>query len=79
MAKSRGYYEKRFSCYADVVDLLTFRKMLGGIGDTFARRLVHEGKVKATFIKPHYWIFKESIIDYILSADYASRRLRVRV
>lgn len=59
----RKYYEKRFSKYPDVVDLFTFRKMLGGIGDTFARRLVRENKVKHTFVKPHYWIYKQSIID----------------
>ena len=39
------YYEKRFSIYPDLVDLLTFRKMLGGIGDTFARRLIRENRV----------------------------------
>ena len=77
--KTRKYYERKFARYPHVVDLFTFRKMLGGIGDCFARRLVQENKVKHTFIKPNYWIFKSSIIDYILSEDYASRRLRVRV
>ena len=56
-----------------------FREMLGGIGDSFARRLIHEQKVKAIFVKPHYWIPKESVIDYVLSEDYASRKLKVRV
>lgn len=78
MNRQRKYYEKKFSKYPDVVDVLTFRKMLGGVGDAFARRLVHENKVKHTFVKPHYWIFKKSIIDYVLSEDYASRRLKVR-
>lgn len=79
MNAQKRYYEKKFSKYPDVVDILTFRKMLGGIGDTFARRLVRENKVKYTFIKPHYWVYKQSIIDYVLSEDYASRRLKVRV
>lgn len=79
MNKQRKYYEKKFSKYPDVVDLCTFREMLGGIGDSFARRLVHENKVAHTFIKPHYWIFKKSVIDYVLSEDYACRRLKVRV
>lgn len=79
MNKHRKYYEKKFSKYPDVVDILTFRKMLGGIGDTFARRLVREDKVRHTFVKPHYWVYKESIIDYVLSEDYAGRRLKVRV
>lgn len=78
MNNTRKYYERKFIKYPDVVDLLTFREMLGGIGDSFARRLVRENKVKHTFIKPNYWIFKSSIIDYLLSEDYASRRLRVR-
>ena len=73
------YYEKRFSIYPDLVDLLTFRKMLGGIGDTFARRLIRENRVKYIFVRPRYWISKKSIIHYLLSADYASRRLKVRV
>ena len=78
MDRQRKYYEKKFSKYPEVVDLQTFRKMLGGIGDTFARRLVHENRVKYSFVKPHYWIFKKSIIDYVLSEDYASRQLKVR-
>ena len=78
MNNTRKYYERKFIKYPDVVDLLTFREMLGGIGDSFARRLVRENKVKHIFIKPNYWIFKSSIIDYLLSEDYAGRRLRVR-
>jgi len=74
-----SYYEKRFISYPDLVDLQTFRKMLGGIGDTFARRLVRENYVEHIYIKPHYWISKKSIIRYLLSADYANRRLKVRV
>ena len=76
MKADTTYYEKRFSIYPDLVDLLTFRKMLGGIGDTFARRLIRENRVKYIFVKPRYW---KSIIHYLLSADYASRRLKVRV
>lgn len=73
----RKHYERKFAAYPDVVNLQTFREMLGGIGDTFARRLIRENRVKHIFIKPSYWIFKSSIIDYVLSEDYANRRLRV--
>ena len=79
MEKPRKRYIQQFKQYPDVVSVLTFREMLGGIGDSFARKLIHEGLVKAIFIKPHYWIFKESIIDCVLSEDYAERRLKVRV
>ena len=76
--KTRVHYEKKFADYPNIVDLITFREMLGGIGDTFARRLVHEKKVKSIFVKPHYWIIKNSVIDYLLSEDYSGRRLKVR-
>ena len=78
MPNSRKYYTTNFKSYRDVVDVLTFREMMGGISDVFARRLIHEGRVKSIFIKPHYWILKKSVIDYLLSDDYARRRLKVR-
>ena len=78
MASFRSHYKEKFFDYPDLVDLITFRQMMGGIGDTFARRLIHERRIKYFFIKPHYWIVKESVIDYLLSSDYASRRLKVR-
>lgn len=77
MANMRRYYEKKFANYPDIVDVLTFREMMGGIGDTFARRLIHENRVEYVFVKPHYWISKKSVINYILSNDYANRRLAV--
>lgn len=79
MSSIRKYYENKFRKYPDVVDLLTFRQMMGGISDSFARLLIHEDRVQHIFIKPHYWIFKRSIIDYLLSEDYINRRLKVRV
>ena len=79
MKDIRNKYRRQFKQYPDLVSVSMFREMLGGIGDSFARRLIREQKVKAIFIKPHYWIPKESVIDYVLSEDYASRKLRVRV
>ena len=79
MKDIRNKYRRQFKQYPDLVSVSMFREMLGGIGDSFARRLIREKKVKAFFIKPHYWIPKESVIDYVLSEDYASRKLRVRV
>ena len=74
MKDIRNKYRRQFKQYPDLVSVSMFREMLGGIGDSF-----REQKVKAIFIKPHYWIPKESVIDYVLSEDYASRKLRVRV
>lgn len=79
MKNLRNKYTRQFKNYPDMVSVLMFREMLGGIGDSFARRLIQERHVKAIFIKPHYWISKESIIDYVLSEDYANRKLKVRV
>ena len=75
----RRKYIVRFKHYPDMVSVFEFREMLGGIGDSFARKLIRERQVKWIFIKPHYWISKESVIDYILSEDYACRKLKVRV
>lgn len=79
MKDLRKRYTRQFKKYPDMVSVLMFREMLGGIGDSFARKLIHEGQVRVIFIKPHYWISKESIIDYVLSEDYAERKLKVRV
>ena len=79
MKNLRKKYTARFKHYPDMVSVLAFREMLGGIGDSFARKLIQERQVKWIFIKPHYWISKESVIDYILSEDYACRKLKVRV
>lgn len=79
MKKGKTYYKKLFKNYPDLVTVLQFREMLGGIGDCFARKLVQENRVQHVFVKPYYYISKASIIDYVLSEDYAGRMLKVRV
>lgn len=79
MTKNQKYYRGKFKGYPDIVTVLQFREMLGGIGDCFARKLIRESKVKHLFIKPNYYISKESVIEYVLSTDYAERRLKVRI
>ncbi len=79
MRKNRKYYRALFRRYPDMVTTMQFREMLGGVGDTFARKLIREGLVRSVFIKPHYFISKDSVIDYVLSADYAARDLKVRI
>ena len=51
--RSKKYYRKIFRAYPDMVTLLQFREMLGGVSDNFARKLIHEKQVKSIFIKPH--------------------------
>ncbi len=77
--RERHYFWKLYKKYPDLVTVVQFREMLGGIGDTFARRLIQQDKVRHIFIKPYYYIPKSSVIDYVLSEDYARRRLKVKV
>lgn len=79
MKKNRKYYERLFKPYPDLVTVLQFREMLGGVGDCFARRLIRQGQVRHFYIQPNYLIPKSSIIDYVLSEDYTGRRLKVKV
>ena len=79
MKKRKRYYQELFSGYPDLVRLSQFQEMLGGIGECFARKLIHENHVEAIFVKPSYYITKDSVINYVMSEDYANRNLKVRV
>ncbi len=72
--KSRSYYEALFSEYPDVVTLDVFREMLGGIGDSTARKLIRGNHVYHFYIRDTYLIPKPCVIDYILSEHYAEYR-----
>lgn len=65
---------QNFRAYPDMVTLLQFREMLSGVSDNFARKLIHEKHVKSIFIKPHYYISKNSVIDYVLSEDICKKK-----
>lgn len=77
--KNRPYYEKMFETYPDVVTLPEFREMLGGIGDTTARKLMRENRVKHFCIRRTYLIPKAYVIDYVLSKDYAKYKEKLNV
>ncbi len=79
MKKTKAYYRKLYKRYPDMVTVEQFREMLGGIGASFASRLVRGGYVKSVFVRPSYYISKASVIEYVMSPDYASRKLKVRV
>ena len=49
--KSRAHYEKLFSSFPDVVTLPEFQSMLGGIGDSTARKIMRANKVKHFYIR----------------------------
>jgi hypothetical protein len=79
--KSRDYYEKLFEGYPDVVTLPDFMKMLGGIGDSTARKLMRGNHVQHFYIRDTYLIPKPSVIEYVLSKHYAeySKKLKVYI
>lgn len=79
--KSRKHYEKLFELYPEVVSLKEFQKMLGGIAQSTALKLMRENHVKHYYIRCTYLIPKEYVIDYILSDHYAEykKKLSVRV
>jgi len=78
---SRDYYEDLFSDYPDVVTLPEFMKMLGGIGEITARKLMQGNHVQHFYIRATYLIPKTSVIDYVLSEHYAeySKKLKAKV
>lgn len=51
MEKGKKYYKELFKDYPDVVDLIQFRAMLGGIADSTARKLMRSNAVKHFYIR----------------------------
>ena len=43
--RTRAHYEKLFAAYPDVVTLPEFQAMLGGIGDSTARKIMRANTV----------------------------------
>jgi len=43
----RAYYERLFTSYPDVVTLPVFIEMMGGISESFARRLLQRNIVRS--------------------------------
>ena len=54
--RTRAHYEKLFAAYPDVVTLPEFQAMLGGIGDSTARKIMRANKVKHFYIRCTYLI-----------------------
>lgn len=77
--KNQEYYEQLFAPYPDVVTLDEFRTMLGGIGETTARKILHGKHIKYFFIRSAYRIPKVWVIEYVLSDHYAQYRQKLKV
>ena len=77
--RNRKYYEKLYERYPDLVTLNQFRKMLGGIGECTARKLVQQKHIKSFKIRGTYMIPKACVIDYVLSSHYLKYRNQLSV
>jgi hypothetical protein len=77
--KKQEYYEQLFELYPDVVTLDEFRAMLGGIGETTARKILHRKHIKYFFIRCAYRIPRVWVIEYVLSDHYAQYRQELKV
>ncbi len=77
--RNEEYYKRIFESYPDVVTLEQFRTMLGGIGDSTARKLLRGNHVKHFYIRDTYMIPKVWVIEYILSDHYAEYRQKLKV
>ncbi|KXG77166.1 DNA-binding protein [Thermotalea metallivorans] len=77
--RNEEYYKRIFEPYPDVVTLEQFRTMLGGIGDSTARKLLRGNHVKHFYIRDTYMIPKVWVIEYILSDHYAEYRQKLKV
>ena len=71
-------YRRKYASYPEVVNLLQFREMLGGIADSTARKLMRENRVKHYYVRTTYLIPKEWVIDYLLSTHYAQYRMKLK-
>lgn len=79
MATKRESYEQQYQAYPDVVTLLQFREMMGGIADSTARKLMQKNRVQHYYIKNTYLIPKAWVIDYILSKHYSKYKKELKV
>jgi hypothetical protein len=68
--QSRKRYEQLFVSYPDVVTLVQFCEMLGGISDKTARKLIRQNRVQHYCIRHAFLIPKTWVIDYVLSDHY---------
>ena len=77
---SREHYENLFESYPDVVDLETVQLMLGGVSETFVRRILQRGILKSFMLDMKaYMIPKEYLIDYVVSPVYQEYKHKLKV
>lgn len=67
MADMKETYTLMFTDYPDIVNLVQMRKMLGGISNTLAYRMLREKKIKSTKVGREYKIPKVNVINYVMT------------
>jgi excisionase family DNA binding protein len=67
MADMKETYTLMFTDYPDIVNLVQMRKMLGGIGNTLAYRMLREKKIKSKKVGREYKIPKVNVIKYVMT------------
>lgn len=67
MADMKETYTLMFTYYSDIVNLVQMRKMLGGISNTLAYRMLREKKIKSKKVGREYKIPKVNVIKYVMT------------
>ena len=67
MADMKESYTLMFTDYQDIVNLTQMRKMLGGISNSLAYRMLREKKIKSKKVGREYKIPKVNVIKYVMT------------
>ena len=67
MSNIKETYNLMFTDYPDIVNLVQMRKMLGGISNTLAYRMLREKKIKSKKVGREYKIPKVNVINYVMT------------
>ena len=60
-------YSIMFTNYPDIINIEQMRKMLGGISNTLAYRMLREKKIKSKKVGREYKIPKVNVIKYMMA------------
>jgi len=67
MADMKETYTLMFTDYPDIVNITQMRKMLGGISNTLAYRMLREKTIKSKKVGREYKIPKVNVIKYMIA------------
>ena len=67
MSNIKETYNLMFTDYPDIVNLVQMRKMLGGISNTLAYRILKENIIKSRKVGREYKIPKVNVIKYMMA------------